>query len=105
MLNLNKMFRKFMLLLIHTVTLLEMYLLSVITTGAILSVVFSVWSLIKPLPLFVSTNYWTVLLLASVPLCIVYFVIVELDVLDVFTDYRYKVIKKRFEKRNKNRKL
>lgn len=105
MLNLNKMFRKFMLLLIHTFTLLEMYLLSVITTGAILSVVFSIWSLIKPLPLFVSTNYWTVLLLASVPLCIVYFVIVELDVLDVFTDYRYKVIKKRYEKRNKNRKL
>lgn len=103
MLNLNKMFRKFMLLLIHTVTLLEMYLLSVITTGAILSVVFSVWSLIEPLPLFVSTNYWTVLLLASVPLCIVYFVIVELDVLDVFTDYRYKEIKRKIEK--KNRKL
>lgn len=104
MLNLNKMFRKFMLLLIHTFTLLEMYLLSVITTGAIISVVFSVWSLIKPLPLFVRTNYWAVLLLASVPLCIVYFVIVELDVLDVFTDYRYKAIKRKIEKKNRKEK-
>lgn len=51
------------------------YVLSIFFTGSVLSVVKLVWNLITDLPQILTTSYAVLHLLCSIPLAIVYFII------------------------------
>lgn len=62
---------------VHLTSLITCYLLSVLYTGGGLIIVLSVISIFKALPEILRTKMWALLLLASIPLSIVFFIIVE----------------------------
>ena len=63
--------------MIYVFLTLYMFLQSAVTgmffSGAVLSIVLSVWSIIKPLPLLVTERLWLVYLLSAVPLTVIMF--------------------------------
>lgn len=64
---------------------LYMFLQSAVTgmffSGAVLSIVLSVWSIIKPLPLLVTEKLWLVYLLSAVPLTVIMFFYMLIDLI------------------------
>lgn len=64
---------------------LYMFLQSAVTgmffSGAVLSIVLSVWSIIKPLPLLVTERLWLVYLLSAVPLTVIMFFYMLIDLI------------------------
>lgn len=48
-------------------TIVQSYLIGLMFAGVVLSPVLAVWSIIKPLPLFITQKMWLVYLLAGVP--------------------------------------
>lgn len=64
---------------------LYMFLQSAFTgmffSGAVLSIVLSVWTIIKPLPLIVTEKLWLVYLLSAVPLTVVMFFYMLVDLI------------------------
>lgn len=64
---------------------LYMFLQSAVTgmffSGAVLSIVLSVWSIIKPLPLLVTERLWLVYLLSAVPLTVIMFFYMLVDLI------------------------
>ncbi len=64
---------------------LYMFLQSAVTgmffSGAGLAIVLSVWSIIKPLPLFVTEKLWLVYLLSAVPLTVIMFFYMLVDLI------------------------
>jgi hypothetical protein len=64
---------------------LYMFLQSALTgmffSGAVLSIVLSVWSIIKPLPLLVTERLWLVYLLSAVPLTVIMFFYMLIDLI------------------------
>lgn len=75
--------------LVHLFCLFECILLGIIFSSAVFSVVMAVWSIISRIPVIIADRYWLVLLIASIPLTVVFFVIVELDLVkkDKYKDY------------------
>ena len=64
---------------------LYMFLQSAVTgmffSGAGLAIVLSVWSIIKPLPLIVTEKLWLVYLLSAVPLTVIMFLYMFVDLI------------------------
>lgn len=64
---------------------LYMFLQSAVTgmffSGAVLSIVLSVWSIIKPLPSVVTERLWLVYLLSAVPLTVIMFFYMLIDLI------------------------
>ena len=64
---------------------LYMFLQSAVTgmffSGAVLSIVLSVWSIIKPLPSAVTERLWLVYLLSAVPLTVIMFFYMLVDLI------------------------
>ena len=64
---------------------LYMFLQSAVTgmffSGAGLAIVLSVWSIIKPLPLIVTEKLWLVYLLSAVPLTVIMFFYMLVDLI------------------------
>ena len=64
---------------------LYMFLQSAVTgmffSGAVLSIVLSVWSIIKPLPPLVTERLWLVYLLSAVPLTVIMFFYMLVDLI------------------------
>ena len=64
---------------------LYMFLQSAVTgmffSGAFLSIVLSVWTIIKPLPLLVTEKMWLVYLLSAIPLTIIVFLYMLVDLI------------------------
>jgi hypothetical protein len=62
-----------------------MFLQSAVTgmffSGAVLSIVLSVWSIIKPLPSVVTERLWLVYLLSAVPLTVIMFFYMLVDLI------------------------
>jgi hypothetical protein len=62
-----------------------MFLQSAITgmffSGAVLSIVLSVWTIIKPLPSVVTERLWLVYLLSAVPLTVIMFFYMLIDLI------------------------
>ena len=94
----NSFIKGLALIFIHLCVLLQTYILSLLITGALLSLFMSVGSIFSFIPAVMVEKFWLVLIVASIPLCFVFFLIVELDLLDRFTDYRYKARKRKAEK-------
>ena len=59
---------------IYFVTLISSYLVSVVITAVVLAVICAIWSFIQPLPELLSARYGEILLLSSIPACIVFFI-------------------------------
>lgn len=95
MLIVNKFFKALAKLGVHLLCLLECYIVSIAFTSVVLSVIGALWSLFGTLPSLITNRYWLVLIIASIPLALVFFIIVELDLVkkpneneNIFKDFR-----------------
>ena len=86
----NNFFKFLGYLGVYFLAFLQSYLISLICTAVIISVVLSVMSIFTLIPYIVSERYWLVYLVSSVPLAIVFFIIIVFDLIDRQTDYRAK---------------
>ena len=63
----NKLSKRFFYVALTLFTVTQSYLLGLMFSGAILSPVLAVWSIIKPLPSLVTDKLWLIYLLSGVP--------------------------------------
>lgn len=87
---LNKMIRSFFYVALIALALFQSCAMGVFFSGAVLSAVTSVWSIIKPLPSVFTEKMWLIYLLSGVPASIYIFVYLIVD-----------LIKSRSKKHNK----
>ena len=66
---------------IYLVTLLQCYGMSLIVSGSIMSIVCAIMSIFIVLPRLIIEKFWLVLLLGSIPIAILFFIIVVTGVL------------------------
>lgn len=70
----NKLIRALGYMFIWLITLIEAFLLAVLTAGILFSLVCAVWSFITPLPAYIATKYGILLLVGAIPFTVYYFV-------------------------------
>ena len=75
----NKFFKSIFYVLIYAWTFIQSYLLSAIITSVILSLTMTVFSLINSIPAILIYRFWLVLLVGSIPLGIVFFLMIIFD--------------------------
>lgn len=93
----NKFFKYLGYVGIHLLALLESYLISLVFTSPLICVTLSIMSaFMKSLPALVTGRFWLVYLVGSVPLCLIFFIMIEADAFKLFPG----VAKKQFEKEN-----
>lgn len=63
----NKMVKGLFYVALVLFTIIQSYLLGLMFSGAVLSPVLGVWSIIKPLPSLVTDKLWLIYLLSGVP--------------------------------------
>ena len=93
MLLLNKICKFFAKLFVYLLCLTQCFGISFIFTGALFSIVLSIWSIFAVLPSTLLCKYYLILLIASLPLTLVLFIVVSLDL--VKEDEASKFLKKK----------
>lgn len=93
MLLLNKICKAFAKLFVYLLCLVQCFGISFIFTGALFSTVLSVWSIFAVLPSILLCKYYLILLIASLPLTLIFFIVVSLDL--VKEDEASKFLKKK----------
>ena len=78
---LNKTVRGFFYVALITFALLQSCVMGVFFSGAVLSVVTAVWTIIKPLPSVMTEKMWLVYLLSGIPASIYVFVYLVVDLI------------------------
>ena len=78
---LNKMFKGLFYVALTALALLQSCVMGIFFSGAVLSIVLSVWTIIKPLPLIVTEKLWLVYLLSAVPLTVIMFFYMLIDLI------------------------
>ena len=78
---LNKMSKGLFYALLGLYIIGQSYGLSLLVSGALLSAVFAVWTIIKPLPSLVTERLWLVYLLSAVPLTVIMFFYMLVDLI------------------------
>jgi hypothetical protein len=71
----NKIAQAFLYMLLHIYMMIVGYCLSLVVSGALLSLVLAVWSAINKIPPAVTDRWWLIYLLTGIPLgiyCYVY---------------------------------
>ena len=76
---LNKFMKAIAMIPIHLLVLLYSWILSFITTAVIAAVIGFIWSLFTALPATVLTKFWLIYLITTVPLTLVFFIVIETD--------------------------
>ena len=76
---LNKFMKAIAMIPIHLVVLIYSWILSFITTAVIAAAVGFIWSLLNALPAAVLTKFWLIYLIATIPLTLVFFIVIETD--------------------------
>ena len=76
---LNKFMKAIAMIPIHLVILIYSWILSFITTAVIAVAVGFIWSLLTDLPAEVLTEFWLIYLIATIPLTLVFFIVIETD--------------------------
>lgn len=61
-------------------TIIQSYIIGLMFSGALLSPVLAVWSIIKPLPLFVTQKLWLIYLITGIPVGVAVAVYTTLDI-------------------------
>ena len=92
----NNFFKFFAMLGVHLLCLFECFLIGLACTSILFSLTMAVWSIFDCIPNIVSCHYWLVLIISSVPLTIVFFIVVELDLVkkNDYSDYLPEAFKK-----------
>lgn len=78
---LNKMTKGFFYVALIALALLQSCVMGVFFSGAVLSVVTAVWTIIKPLPSVMTEKMWLVYLLSGIPASIYIFVYLIVDLI------------------------
>lgn len=73
----NKFIKKLGMLGIHLLVLFSSWLLSFITTSFPASLFCFVMSIVKTVPQSVADNYWKLYLIGTIPLTVVFFILIE----------------------------
>ena len=76
---LNKFMKAIAMIPVHLVILIYSWILSFITTAVIAVTVGFIWSLLTALPAAVLTKFWLIYLIATIPLTLVFFIVIETD--------------------------
>lgn len=79
MLVLNKIAKGIFYLALVAFMLLQSYAIGLFFSGAVLSIVTAVWTIIKPLPAVFTDKMWLVYLLAGIPAGLVIFIMISVD--------------------------
>lgn len=74
---LNKFMKAIAMIPVHLVVLIYSWILSFITTAVIAVAVGFIWNLFTALPAAVLTKFWLVYLIATIPLTLVFFIVIE----------------------------
>lgn len=61
-------------------TIVQSYIIGLVLSGALLFPVLAVWSIIRPLPLFIMQKLWLIYLIAGIPVGIAVAVYTTLDI-------------------------
>ena len=75
----NKFMKAIAMIPVHLVVLIYSWILSFITTAVIAVAVGFIWSLFTALPASVLTKFWLIYLIATIPLTLVFFIVIETD--------------------------
>ena len=76
---LNKFMKAIAMIPIHLLILLYSWILSFAATAVIIAAVGFIWSLFTALPTAVLTKFWLIYLIATIPLTLVFFIVIETD--------------------------
>ena len=76
---LNKFMKVIAMIPVHLVVLIYSWILSFITTAVIAVAVGFIWNLFTALPAAVLTKFWLFYLIATIPLTLVFFIVIETD--------------------------
>lgn len=76
---LNKFMKAIAMIPIHLLVLLYSWVLSFAATAVIAAAVGFIWSLFTALPAAVLTEFWLIYLIATIPLTLVFFIMIETD--------------------------
>lgn len=76
---LNKFMKAIAMIPIHLLVLLYSWILSFAATSVIAAAIGFVWSLLTDLPAAVLTEFWLIYLIATIPLTLVFFIMIETD--------------------------
>ena len=71
-------------------TLIQTYILSLIVTGCLLCIAVAILSFVGNIPSILLFKFWLVLLVGSIPLCIVFYIMVLTDFITRYTGWREK---------------
>ena len=77
--TLNKFMKAIAMIPVHLVVLIYSWILSFVVTAVIAVAVGFIWSLITALPAAVLTKFWLIYLIATIPLTLVFFIVIETD--------------------------
>lgn len=77
----NKVFKFFGYVAVYMITFLHCYFMSLFASGALLSIVCAVLSIIMKLPEILTERFWLVYLTASIPIAVIFFIIVVTGVM------------------------
>ena len=75
--TLNKFMKAIAMIPVHLVVLIYSWILSFITTAVIAVAVGFIWNLFTALPAAVLTKFWLIYLIATIPLTLVFFIVIE----------------------------
>lgn len=76
---LNKFMKAIAMIPVHLVVLIYSWILSFVVTAVIAVAVGFIWSLFTALPASVLTKFWLIYLIATIPLTLVFFIVIETD--------------------------
>ena len=76
---LNKFMKAIAMIPIHLLVLIYSWILSFAATAVIAEAVGFIWSLFTALPAAVLTKFWLIYLIATIPLPLVFFIVIETD--------------------------
>ena len=76
---LNKFMKAIAMIPVHLVVLIYSWILSFVVTAVIATAVGFIWNLFTALPAAVLTKFWLIYLIATIPLTLVFFIVIETD--------------------------
>ena len=74
---LNKFMKAIAMIPVHLIVLIYSWILSFITTAVIVAAIGFIWNLFTALPSAVLTKFWLIYLIATIPLTLVFFIVIE----------------------------
>ena len=73
----NKFMKAIAMIPVHLVVLIYSWILSFVVTAVIATAVGFIWNLFTALPAAVLTKFWLIYLIATIPLTLVFFIVIE----------------------------